>query len=471
MTRSKALLIAFAIFFPLLSHALSRLPPWATAVGTITSIDAERKLIRIVSDSVVIDVTAAEFHQSDPMGPEISFTDLVPGMLISADILQDDYQVGEPLRSNLILVLMQTNGQFDGLISSVDVASSSFTMLGKVFRVNERTVFASTLGGPPPNSIRDLVAGQHVLLEFNHNGDELEARKITILHASSGPLTQFRALISEMRPDLWILQASDPRVTAIKVTPQTQIVGTPVVGSHISVLATFENGIYVALSIAVVPPFVVNPNPHPLIDVFEGTVTKIEGDRWTIVPPDELIRVVRVVAETILTGSPTIGSYVNVAAARKQNIEYEALWIVARQPPDRPIQILNTQGVVTELTSTTLVITEAGLTQRRMTVTPETTFQGEPRVGDTVAVEAQVLPDGTLRALHVVKVASAPAELTVVGTVLRLNGDRWIVGRWTVLISPRTTISGDIERGDRVRVIGERQADTQYVVAHSIYEE
>ena len=94
-----------------------------------------------------------------------------------------------------------------------------------------------------------------------------------------------------------------------------------------------------------------------------------------------------------------------------------------------------------------------------------------PHVGDTVSVEAQLLPDGTLRALRVVKVASAPAQLTIVGRVMRATSDRWIVGRWTVLISPRTTISGDIETGDRVRVIGERQADTKYVVAHSIYEE
>lgn len=463
MTRAKTLLIAFALFFPVLSHALSRIPPWATAVGTITSIDAEQKLIRIVSDSVAIDVTAAAFHRADPMGPAITFADLAPGMLISADIIPGNYQLGEPLRSNLILVLMHTNGQFDGLVSSVDVASSSFTMLGKAFRVNERTVFATTLGGPPPDGIEDLVAGQHVLLEFNHNGNELEARKITIVDSATSPLVTFSGDAYAINGD--VLSISGPRVTAIRITPQTQVTGTLQVPSRVSGTATFENGIYVAITLTF--------EPRQTTETFEGTVARIEGDRghiWTIALAGQTTREVHVEAQTILGGGPTIGSYVRVTVDLRPGAPL-ALAIVVVEPSEPPLQIAHLGGRIAELTATTLVITEAGLTQKRLTVTPETTFEGDPHVGDTVTVEAQLLTDGTLRAVRVMKVASAPAQLTIVGRVMRTNGDRWIVGRWSVLISPRTTISGDVETGDRVRVIGERQSDTKYVVAHSIYKE
>jgi hypothetical protein len=309
------------------------------------------------------------------------------------------------------------------------------------------------------------VPGQHVLVDFRHNGDEYVAHKITILASAGSTLVTFTAQLLETDGDIWELAGTDPRVLAIKVTPQTQITGAPARNSYVSVTATFEDGLYVAISIAVIP--------RPLLVTFTGTIAKIEGDegdKWTITLSDQSSRVVFVTPLTIKSGNVIVGAVVSITAELRDG-QYIALVIKTDLPTEPPLQFLNTSGRLTELTSTSLVIVESGLTQRQMVVTAETVFEGDPRVGDTVSVMAQLMPDGTLRAVRVAKIESSPAQLSIVGTVARINEDRWRVGRWTVLLSPHTTMSGDFSVGDRVRVIGERQSDTQYVIAHSIYEE
>ena len=120
----------------------------------------------------------------------------------------------------------------------------------------------------------------------------------------------------------------------------------------------------------------------------------IGADSWTISG-----RTVLVNASTVIEGSPVVGDTVEVHAVNAAGV-LTATRIQAedRHSPNPPEQRhVEFEGVVQ---STGPIWMISG---RAVTVNASTRVSGAPTTGDTVRVEAAMLPDGTLVALEIEK--------------------------------------------------------------------
>ena len=104
-------------------------------------------------------------------------------------------------------------------------------------------------------------------------------------------------------------------------------------------------------------------------------------------------------------------------------------------------------------------------------ITDQTQIEGTPVVGAIVKIEGCAQPDGTVIAVEV-EVRRSPGqggeEVEFRGPIVDMADEQWQVGRWIVLITPDTEITGDPpDIGDMAEVHG-RLNDLGQVVAEEI---
>jgi hypothetical protein len=132
------------------------------------------------------------------------------------------------------------------------------------------------------------------------------------------------------------------------------------------------------------------------------------------------------------------------------------------EPPSTPYFTVTGQGEVTEIGENWTI---GGQT---FATTGTTVIIGNPQVGDVAFVSGYLLPDGSLVATHIVLLHHGNENpFTITGAVESMGDDEWVVAGQTIAVTETTTIDGNIEIGDIVRVHGIFLEDNT-LLAHTI---
>jgi hypothetical protein len=208
--------------------------------------------------------------------------------------------------------------------------------------------------------------------------------------------------------------------------------------------------------------FVHSPRPDQTI-AFTGTVLSIQGNVWTIQGRETTT--VFVTSLTSIDRMAVVGSMVQVRA-RVDAGQITATSIELYAPPRvSPPSITQTiVGILTARTAETITVNNGPATTE-IFIASFTRFIDDPQVGDNVRVT--VMRNGDRLSAISVEKFTGPVVFLVVGPVLEINGNTWRVGEYEVVINDATVIHGAPVVGDRVRVLGERQANG-VIVARTI---
>jgi hypothetical protein len=187
-----------------------------------------------------------------------------------------------------------------------------------------------------------------------------------------------------MKGNVWTINGTD-----VEVYGGTAIVGTPQIGSRVDCEAEArEFFMPLALRITVVAP----PEATPVPFEFQGVVTAIAGEWWTIEN-----QLVRVLSDTQLINDPGVGDYVFVKALQQNTGELWATSIMAR------LDEVLISGTIEAFTGTSITVDG-----QVIAITSETHIIGTPVVGRQADVMALQLSDGSLIAQTVVVIEPPP---------------------------------------------------------------
>jgi hypothetical protein len=185
-----------------------------------------------------------------------------------------------------------------------------------------------------------------------------------------------------------------------------------------------------------------------------GTVSEI-GPDYAVVNG---LRI-QITEETLIEGSLAEGEFV-VIRASVQGSEITALQIqVKTRVESRTVEF---KGEIEAIDESTGIWTIAG---RAVTVNENTQVRGEPQVGDTATVRAQVQEDESLLAVCISvarDIVPQPQEDTFTGEIQRIapnNIGRWVIGGQQVIVGPQTVINGTPKLGAEAEVRGLRIAN------------
>jgi len=115
-------------------------------------------------------------------------------------------------------------------------------------------------------------------------------------------------------------------------------------------------------------------------------------------------------------------------------------------------------------------------------ITTTTEIRGNPQLGDFMKVSGVQQADGSVLAHEIKVIDGTPGptrtpeptetgdhhpsetppshhEVDFSGTVASINGDTWVIGSTTVMVTSKTRIGGNPQVGDTVRVVGLQQED------------
>lgn len=123
--------------------------------------------------------------------------------------------------------------------------------------------------------------------------------------------------------------------------------------------------------------------------------------------------------------------------------------IVSGQPPQEPVFRMTGEGKVERIGASWRIAGRSFLTNEN------TIIVGHPQVGDWVAFEARILPDGARFADRIVLVARAPENrFEFSGTVGAIGETEWTIAGRVVRVDEQTEIDNNIQVGDQVEVKG-----------------
>jgi hypothetical protein len=132
--------------------------------------------------------------------------------------------------------------------------------------------------------------------------------------------------------------------------------------------------------------------------------------------------------------------------------------VVTQTPPEPtipPIRIFSFRGPLLERSADSIVVND-GSQRLRFTVTAATQFVGDPKVGDLVQVDFQAANPPV--AITVTKLNQS-TSIVFTGPIVAINGSDWTIGAFHVVVNAQTMITGDPKVGDRVLVLGKRDAN------------
>ena len=119
------------------------------------------------------------------------------------------------------------------------------------------------------------------------------------------------------------------------------------------------------------------------------------------------------------------------------------------QPPSDPVFRVSGEGEVLQTGSSWNIGGQTFLTDEN------TVIVGNPQVGDRVAVEGHLLPDGARLADRITLLHRAPEnKFAFTGIVDSIGADTWIISGITVHVDELTAVEDGIEAGDAVEVVG-----------------
>ncbi len=186
------------------------------------------------------------------------------------------------------------------------------------------------------------------------------------------------------------------------------------------------------------------PPSEPVFRVSgEGQVEEI-GARWKIAG-----QVFATDADTIIVGNPQVGDWVSVDGHLAPDGTRVADRIVLLRRS--PLNHFAISGYVESITGTIWVI--AGKT---ISVTGETEVQPGIQVGDLGRAEGRVLPDGTLLAQEIHRIAEGPGlPFYLVGIVQQMADPTWSISGISITVNADTSVADGLKVGDMVAVQGQ----------------
>lgn len=196
-----------------------------------------------------------------------------------------------PLAATHVLVFQTRSGQLAGTIQSVDAGAGTFTLLFRSVSTNAATKWSGDGTKGRVKGIGDLSAGMFATVSVVSSGGLLATEVEAFDLASPPHLISFRGPVQSIAPAQWQIAGR-----LVQVDSDTKIVGDPVVGDDVDVLAeapTTPPGagtavIPVALSI-LKERLILPPGPGDRSVEFDGTVESIPAPtngsllgRWKI---------------------------------------------------------------------------------------------------------------------------------------------------------------------------------------------
>lgn len=268
----------------------------STIAGIVSSVDPVHLQIRVLDDAVTIDASHATIH--DPHGPA-TFADIHRGAEISAAVHKDP-STGA-LRAVAITILRQAPGKVVGTIEAIDLAAQTLTVLGLPIHVTPDTKFGGYVPTHDPKSLSDLRVSDQVSVQVRHAETGLTAVEVTRIGIEVLPELTFHGQLTAIEGDLYRITLGDTRVVAVRVTPETHIIGTtPAVGKYVVVRAVIKGPDYVALSVTV--------TEHPPATPFRATGRVLEIHADLLVIREDSNRELRIIVtpSTVFSGTPHV---------------------------------------------------------------------------------------------------------------------------------------------------------------------
>jgi len=320
---------------------------------------------------------------------------------------------------------------------------------------------ANSLPGEPLYSVKSVTRQVQLLITLNPRAREEKQKQIEAQEREEVRKAAEKGNVFEMQVGGVIVEAGPGWVVLedglyIRLTNATVLEGTPVAGHIASVHVRSENGQLIALRMVVqrAPTIIViaPPTSTPLPTWTPSPVpTPTPVPTWTPTPPPPVPTEPKPV---IMKKEPT-----------KTATPKPTLSPTATKTPGIPekLPVLELTGRIESIDKEQGIWIISG---QQIIVTSTTQITGEPAVGRTAHVQAELHSDGTFVALIIVveapPTAKPPERVTISGIIQERLGDNlWKINNIKVRVDDRTEVKGSLEIGYFAEVEGVREGPDQ----------
>lgn len=247
----------------------------STVTGTVSSVNGN--LISIAKGLIVIDATDAKFV--GPFNDAATLASIEPGDLISVNVKNGNVPAGAPVPAAVIAIIKIPEAQLNGQVQAVDTIAKTFTVLGTTVSVTPQTRFVTGLFGAPITGIEGIHVGDYVVADANASNGKLLADTVIAPGLLTFSTREIHGKVKTIGTDSWIITDNSNKDITIRVTSQTKIIGSPVVGSTVDAFVLVDSSNqYVAITIINSGNLI----PIPPLVTYHGTVKKITPGTWTV---------------------------------------------------------------------------------------------------------------------------------------------------------------------------------------------
>ena len=243
--------------------------------GKVTAVNGN--LISIASGLVVVDATDAKIANADGDGSTIAA--IAPGDMIVVLLKSDDVAPNAPIPAAFVGVVKVPDPSLTGTVQSIDTASQSFTLLGRTVYVTPQTRFVGGLFRSI-SGLSDLASGQIALVQANATGGRLVAESVMVMSMMPAPIKRIHGTVKTIGTDSWTITDDAKQDIVVEVNSETKILGSPVVGSIVDVLAIVDSSNRtIAISIIRIETGI---PPSAPFAAYRGVVKKISVGEWVV---------------------------------------------------------------------------------------------------------------------------------------------------------------------------------------------
>lgn len=283
----------------------------ATVSGIVTAISGNQ--IQLAGGLVTIDATGAQFAVD--RGTSATIAAIEPGMLIFATLKSNE----APLVASMITATSLPDATLTGPVQRIDLATSSFTLLGRTIFVDADTSFGGFKREGRP-TLADLLPNEVVVATVDATGGRLVATSVLVVSFTPPTVKATHGTVKSIAPDSWVIAREREGDLTLVVNAQTKIAGAPKVGDQVEVIYSIDSAnANVAISIIRFE----RPAPPNQTTLFRGRVKTIEPTVWTVDDTRVLIN-----EKTKIVGSPRVGDNVEVLAQKNDAGALVAILIV-----------------------------------------------------------------------------------------------------------------------------------------------
>lgn len=274
----------------------------STVTGVVSSVSGST--ISLANGLVTIDASSAKILGSDASTQTIAA--IKSGSLVFVVLKPADTVAANAALPAAIVTIVRTHDvTLSGTIQSVDSSAGTFTLLGRTIKITSDTL----IDGVHNNlTLTDLLPGLAALVEADVKNGVLVASEIHVVAKNPRvSMSFFHATVKSTSTTAWVITTKEKDVT-LKIDAQTKIVGSPVVGDSVDVVATVDSaGAYTAVTIMKVP--IVLPTQHVHV---VGTLKHIDAISAVVTSDAGIETRFTITRETKIFGSPKAGDRVDV---------------------------------------------------------------------------------------------------------------------------------------------------------------